>query len=380
MDYRNADGVGRRDVRQRGPGARGRSPSGSGVWDGTGELVLGTRAGVRRRPPRPPTPTAVPAPGTPSTWGRGAARRQAAAVDAGRDAEVRGARALAAPRAGAQRRRGQPAHRARARGRGRARRAPTCTRRPGVTPAPPRTAPTSSSSCRLGERDGPTASVGALRMRVHERGVGETRSCGTGACAAALAVRAWAGAGAPDVWWVEVPGRHAAGHGAAGRPRRARPAPRCWWPTPWSTSTRSAADRAARPCSPTARRGARDPQHPEALGAGRPLDRAGPGRPRASAAGSPRRGCAGPRGQRRAVGLEPGSQRASMRVQHGLAHPDRRVGPDARRTARRRDVVGLDGAHVGQAEVGCRAAHQVQRAPVDVDAPTRSRRGAAARG
>lgn len=49
-------------------------------------------------------------------------------------------------------------------------------------------------------------SAGRVRMRVHERGVGETRSCGTGACAAALAVRAWAGAGAPDTWFVEVPG------------------------------------------------------------------------------------------------------------------------------------------------------------------------------
>lgn len=48
--------------------------------------------------------------------------------------------------------------------------------------------------------------VGRLRMRVHERGAGETRSCGTGACAAALAVRTWAGPGAPDVWFVEVPG------------------------------------------------------------------------------------------------------------------------------------------------------------------------------
>lgn len=48
--------------------------------------------------------------------------------------------------------------------------------------------------------------IGTVTMRVHERGVGETQSCGTGACAAAVAIRHWAGAEAPDSWQVSVPG------------------------------------------------------------------------------------------------------------------------------------------------------------------------------
>ncbi len=52
----------------------------------------------------------------------------------------------------------------------------------------------------------PVDGVARLRMRVNERGVGETYACGTGACAAALAAHTWAGSGAPGSWYVEQPG------------------------------------------------------------------------------------------------------------------------------------------------------------------------------
>ena len=46
-----------------------------------------------------------------------------------------------------------------------------------------------------------------LQMRVHERGVGETRSCGTGICAAAVAVATAEQLGADGTpWRVDIPG------------------------------------------------------------------------------------------------------------------------------------------------------------------------------
>ncbi len=72
------------------------------------------------------------------------------------------------------------------------------TEAPTVTPAPP-----DGSNVEFVRVIGP----GHIAMRVHERGVGETRSCGTGAAAAVVATHWWAGSSdTADQWTVDVPG------------------------------------------------------------------------------------------------------------------------------------------------------------------------------
>lgn len=66
---------------------------------------------------------------------------------------------------------------------------------------PPDVDPVLETNVEFVVRHGP----GALAMRVFERGAGETQSCGTGACAAAVAAARWSGVGDGE-WTVEVPG------------------------------------------------------------------------------------------------------------------------------------------------------------------------------
>jgi diaminopimelate epimerase len=47
---------------------------------------------------------------------------------------------------------------------------------------------------------------GELKMRVHERGVGETKSCGTGTCAVAMAAALFKSKRLPSSWIINPPG------------------------------------------------------------------------------------------------------------------------------------------------------------------------------
>jgi len=201
MDYRNADGS---IAEMCGNGVRvvAAYARALGLWDpAAGELVLGTRAGVRRvreaAGPVGETWYAVDM----GAWHLPGGPEAAAA---GSDAEVEVV-GLPVARAALSVDLGNP-HTVLALAGDAELAAADLTRAPVVTPVPPH-GTNVELVVPLGEQvlaDGTV--VGRVRMRVHERGVGETRSCGTGACAAALAVRAWAGPEAPDVWLVDVPG------------------------------------------------------------------------------------------------------------------------------------------------------------------------------
>ncbi len=205
MDYRNADGS---VAEMCGNGVRvvARYAERLGLWDGAGELVLGTRAGVRRirRTDRPGTATPSGDVWYAVDMGPWAFTGGRAAADRGIDAEVEVA-GLPVARPALRIDVGNP-HTVLALAGLDELAAADLSRAPTVSPVPPQ-GTNVELIVPLGEIAGDGGRpTGRLRMRVHERGVGETRSCGTGACAAALAARHWGGAGSPDTWLVQVPG------------------------------------------------------------------------------------------------------------------------------------------------------------------------------
>lgn len=203
MDYRNADG----SVAQMcGNGVRvtARYAEALGLWNpADGDLVLGTRAGVRR------VRRMLAADGSADTWYTvdmgvwhlpGGEQADADGFDT--QVVVAG---LDVPRPGLRVDVGNP-HTVLALPDQDELAAADLTTAPHVEPVPA-DGTNVELVVPLGEMLAADGSpIGRVRMRVHERGVGETRSCGTGACAAALAVRTWAGPTAPDLWLVDVPG------------------------------------------------------------------------------------------------------------------------------------------------------------------------------
>lgn len=203
MDYRNADGS---VAEMCGNGVRVFAAFAQrlGLWDADEELVLGTRAGVRRVRRVP-----VPAGLDDDVWyavdmGRWSVPGGDDAVRAGFDAQVHVA-GLDDVRPALSLDVGNP-HTVLALAGPDELAAADLTRAPEVRPVPPHGTNVELVVPLAEDRAADGTLVGHVAMRVHERGVGETRSCGTGACAAAMAVKTWAGVGSPDVWLVDVPG------------------------------------------------------------------------------------------------------------------------------------------------------------------------------